>query len=72
MRLQVDQWYAGEPTDSVEVTAPPATLDRLLQSVHFQEGQRYLVAASGGQVMVCGMTAPYSEDLAKVYSQAFS
>ena len=72
VHLRVDQWYAGDPTDGVEVTAPPATLDQLLQSVHFQEGQRYLVAAHDGQVMVCGMTAPYSADLAKVYSQAFS
>lgn len=73
VHLQITHWYAGDtPTDVAEVQAPAAALERLVQAVHFREGQRYLVAASDGQVMVCGLTAPYSDDLAAVYDQAFS
>ena len=34
-------------------------------------GGRYLVSASGGQVSLCGFSAPYSEQLAAVFAEAF-
>lgn len=65
-------WYAGEATDLVTVEAPSDELRTLLVSVDFREGERYLVTASaGGQVMICGFSAPYSPGLAGVYAEAF-
>lgn len=65
-------WYAGDATDLVTVEAPPGGMTTLLVSVEFREGERYLVtAADGGEVMVCGFSAPYSSFLAGVYAEAF-
>ena len=70
--LEPSQWYAGEPTDLVEVTAPGEQWERLLSAVHFEDGQRYLVSATDqGAVTVCGFSAAYSDDLAAVYAEAF-
>jgi len=69
--LTVDEWYAGDPTDLVEVQAPDEELQQLIGAVDFEEGGRYLVSATDGQVTVCGFSAPYSEDLAALYQQAF-
>lgn len=71
--LQVTDWYSpGPSTDTVEVAAPSAAFQQLVQAVDFQVGDRYLVAATDGQVMVCGLSAPYSAGLAKLYEQAFA
>ncbi len=70
--LTVDHWYAGGPTDLVRVQAPDAQLQELVGAVEFEDGGRYLVSASNGQVTVCGFSAPYSSDLAGLYGQAFS
>ena len=69
--LDVDIWYAGEATDQVVVTAPSADMQALLSAVSFTDGQRYLVAANDGKVMVCGFSAAYDESLASLYGQAF-
>jgi hypothetical protein len=69
--LEPSKWYAGEPTDLVTVTAPDRDLAMLLTSVELEEGQRYLVAANGGEVMICGFSAAYSGDLAGLYAEAF-
>lgn len=69
--LEVDEWYAGDPTDLVRVQAPSEEMQQLLAAVSFEEGGRYLVAATDGQVMICGFSAPYSADLAAIYQQAF-
>ncbi len=66
------QWYAGEPTDLVTVEAPSEALRQLLVAVEFEDGGRYLVAATdGGEVAVCGFSAPYSQGLAATYAEAF-
>lgn len=71
--LETTTWYAGEPTDLVEVTAPGEELEKLLVAVSFEAGQRYLVAADQqGDVMVCGFSAPWSSDLEQVYVDAFA
>ena len=64
-------WYAGEPTDTVEVQAPSADMQQLLSAVHFEQGGRYLVSATDGRVTLCGFSAAYSDDLAAIYTQAF-
>lgn len=69
--LRVNHWYAGSPTESVEVTAPDADLGRLITTVDFVAGSRYLVSAVDGQVSICGFSAPYDAELAALYEQAF-
>ena len=69
--LAVGHWYTGDPTDLVRVQAPPADLQQLIGAVSFEPGERYLVSATDGRVTVCGMSAPWSADLAALYDQAF-
>ncbi|GAA4379093.1 hypothetical protein [Nocardioides caricicola] len=65
-------WYAGDPTDLVEVQAPSAEMQQLLSAVSFEQGGRYLVSATDGRVTLCGFSAAYSDDLASMYAQAFA
>lgn len=70
--LDATEWYAGAPTDQVEVDQGSADMQALILATEFEEGQRYLVAGTdGGQVMVCGFSGPYTDELAALYSQAF-
>jgi len=69
--LDVAKWYRGGPADQVTVDAPPTDMQALVQAADFQAGQRYLVSANDGFVTVCGFTAPYSDDLAALYAEAF-
>jgi hypothetical protein len=70
--LTPSQFYAGEVTDRVVVAAPDHDLQALLAAVEFREGQRYLVAATEGEVVLCGFSGPYSEQLAALYAEAFA
>lgn len=70
--LAVSHWYTGDPTDLVRVQAPPADLSKLIGAVDFERGGRYLVSATDGRVTVCGLSAPYTADLAALYDQAFA
>lgn len=69
--LVPSHFYAGDSTDLVEVRAPGADLPALVSAVHFQEGRRYLVSATGGTVSLCGFSAPWSPGLAALYTRAF-
>ncbi|WP_028644733.1 hypothetical protein [Nocardioides sp. URHA0020] len=69
--LTPSHWYAGDETDTVVVTAPSEQMQQLVSGVRFQAGERYLVSASNGQVSLCGFSAAYGDDLAKVYAEAF-
>jgi hypothetical protein len=70
--LEVDQWYAGDQTDQVDVDQSGSDLSSLILAPVFEEGQRFLVAGTqDGSVIVCGFSAPYSADLADVYAEAF-
>ena len=69
--LEVAHWYRGGDADQVTVDAPPADLQALIQAADFQAGQRYLVAANDGFVTACAMTAPYTDELAALYAEAF-
>lgn len=64
-------FYAGDPTDQVVVEAPPEVLDRLVLSVRFEVGQRFLVSAYDGQVGICGYSGPWSPGLEQLYVEAF-
>ena len=69
--LTPTRWYAGKPTDDVTVTAPSEQMQQVASGVTFQQGERYLVSATQGNVSLCGFSAPYSEQLAAVYAEAF-
>jgi hypothetical protein len=71
VRLAPDHWYrGGDGADDVVLTAGSA--DVLLEGgIAFEDGQRYLVSAIDGQVATCGLSAPYSEEMAAAYDEAF-
>ncbi|GEP36450.1 hypothetical protein NPS01_01130 [Nocardioides psychrotolerans] len=69
--LTPDRFYAGEVTDVVEVRTEPAMMQALVGVVDFQPGQRYLVAATGGEVMVCGFSGAFAPRLESLYVAAF-
>ncbi len=69
--LEPTHWYAGDPTETVVVTAPSVQMQRVASGVSFETGGRYLVSATDGQVSLCGFSAPYDEGLAAIYAEAF-
>jgi hypothetical protein len=71
VRLTPTRWYHGTPTDEVTIEAPAPELADLVGAARFEAGRSYLVSATDGRVTVCGLTAPYSDDLAALYAEAF-
>ena len=69
--LTPTHFYAGEETERVVVNAPDRDLQALLAAVEFREGERYLVAATDGQVTLCGFSDRYTGRLASLYAEAF-
>lgn len=69
--LTVNQSFAGTPTDELVVTAVPASLQELIGAPDLQQGQRYLLAANGGQLMVCGFSGPFDSERSTLYTTAF-
>ncbi|MBD8729303.1 hypothetical protein [Frigoribacterium sp. CFBP 13707] len=69
--LRVDDVFAGDPGDAVEV--PQGDPDDQVDGAApvFTEGGAWLVAASAGVVSSCGLTGPDSPELAALYDQAF-
>ena len=69
--LEPTAFYAGEQTAVVQVQAPERVLSQLIQAVEFELDERYLVSSVGGEVSVCGYSAPWTPDLEKLYVAAF-
>ena len=71
VRITPDHWYRGgdEATDVVLTAGSPDV--RLEGGIAFEEGQRYLVSAVDGQVATCGLSGPYSDEMAAAYAEAF-
>jgi hypothetical protein len=69
--LRADAWYAGGPADEVVVTAPQESMQALVGAVALQPGQRYLLAASRGELLACGFSGAYDADRADLYAAAF-
>lgn len=70
--LAVDHWYAGaDRRATVSVAVPADDLTALIGAPDFTVGERFLVATSGPEVLVCAMTAPYTAELAGMYESAF-
>lgn len=72
VRLEPSQFYAGGPADRVEVAQAGRSQQDLILAVRFEEGGRYLVAANGGKVMVCGFSGAFDDRLAGLYARAFA
>lgn len=64
--------FRGGPADEVRVAQATASRVSLILGVRFEEGERYLVAAEDGRVMVCGFSARYDARLASLYERAFA
>jgi hypothetical protein len=71
-RFDVTRWYAGGPTDVVEVTAPAPDLGALEQAADLQVGGDYLVSATHGTVTACGFSGPAQGHLLDLYGRAFA
>lgn len=69
--LTVQHWYAGPETDQLVVTAPPESLQALIGAPDLEAGQRYLLAANDGQLMVCGFSGPADPERSSLYTTAF-
>jgi hypothetical protein len=68
--LEVGRWYKGGSADVVELANyDPSTVS--LDGLEFVQGDRYLVAASDGAVVVCGFSGPWSHRLANAFAEAF-
>ena len=70
--LEPARFYAGGPAEQVTVDQSSVSMRDLIGAVRFEEGDRYLVAADGGEVMVCGFSGPYDAELADLYARAFT
>ena len=72
--LDVDRWFAArggaERVSSVVVASRPGGRSTEIAPV-FRSGERYLVAAVGSQVLVCGASDVWSAELADLYRRAF-
>ncbi|WKK70559.1 hypothetical protein Q0F99_11910 [Rathayibacter oskolensis] len=69
--LSVVDRYAGEVADTVEVTqSPESAVDGA--PITFEQGVDYLVAASGGTILTCGLSGPDSPELERIYREAFA
>lgn len=67
-----DHWYkGGDGATSVKLATMGEEKVALLGSVQFEQGKRYLVTATDGQVNACGFSAEWTPELAQVFEQAF-
>jgi hypothetical protein len=69
--LHVDRWYKGGDADQVTIAQPDGQTSVALDGVSFEQGKRYLVAATEGTVNGCGFSGPATPELQKSYDEAF-
>lgn len=69
--LRPTHFYAGDETDLVTVEAPSDDMQALLSAVKFEEGKRYLVAATDDRVTLCSFSGEYTDSLAAIYRDVF-
>ena len=70
VEMRVDSWFTGGTDDSVVITTLRGA--RTTETVPtFREGDRYLVAAAGTAVLVCGATDAWTPELEVLYQRAF-
>jgi hypothetical protein len=67
-----DRWYkGGNGATAVELTTMGPEMVALLGNVQFEEGKRYLITATNGQVNACGFSAEWNPEMAAMFEQAF-
>lgn len=67
-----DRWYkGGDGATAVQLTTMGPEMVALLGNVQFEEGKRYLITATGGQVNACGFSAEWNPQMAAMFEQAF-
>ena len=71
VRLDVDHWYKGGDANQVVLETPDATAVALIGSVEYEQGGRYLITATAGTVNSCGFSAPWSQEMADAFDEAF-
>ena len=70
VRLTPDHWYRGGDADVVVLEAPSP--DVMLEGgIVLEVGERYLISADDGQVATCGLSGPYTQEMAAAYVEAF-
>jgi hypothetical protein len=69
--LQTTDVYNGQVGETVQVTAPPAGFDKLINQLQFQVGGTYLVSAYQGSVSMCGFSGPATGELQSLFQKAF-
>jgi len=68
--LEVNNWYKGGDAEVVEVTNFDTSMTSL-DGLDFEDDQRYLVTATDGVVNICGFSAPYTDEMASAFAEAF-
>jgi hypothetical protein len=69
--LEPTEVYNGEVGETVQVTAPPALFDTMMNAVDFQVGGSYLVAVFDGQMSTCYTGMATDGLLRSHYEKAF-
>lgn len=73
--LDVGTWFKGGDTDDVVITQDAATLEGQmleLDGIRLEEGKRYLVSATNGEINGCGFSGEYSDELNTIFTEAFA
>ncbi len=73
--LEVDRWFAGGDADLVRLEVPGGIgpeAAALWYGIDFQQGERYLVTATGGNVNSCGYTGPATPEIDAAFERAFA
>ncbi len=70
VEMRVDSWFTEGADESVILTTLRGT--RTTEAIPiFRQGDRYLVAAAGATVIVCGVSDVWSPELEVLYQRAF-
>ena len=70
VEMRVDSWFTKGADESVIITTLRGT--RTTEAIPiFRQGDRYLVAAAGTTVIVCGVSDVWSPELEVLYQRAF-
>lgn len=65
--FDADHWYRGGPADRVAITSSStAKLTEGLKAAGL-DGGRVLIASRSGEVLMCGESGPYSDELGALY-----
>ena len=70
--LEVTKVYKGAPAGVVQVPQEGRSSETMMGSGKFETGRKYLVAASGGQILICGYSGEAdAPGLRELFDKAF-